>query len=114
MVEVIGQFNLSKTSKTLLIAKDSENYAQIQIPDFFEAARTLEEFPKAGRIVPELNDKNIREIIVGLYRILYRVLTKERIENLTVYHSYRLLKKRTIKRKKNRKRPITFSRVYNP
>jgi toxin ParE1/3/4 len=82
------------------IARDSEKYAQVQVQEFFEAAKTLEGFPKAGRLVPEINDNNIREIIVGFYRLIYRIRNKDRIEILTVYHSNRLLKKRTIKRRK--------------
>jgi len=76
------------------IAKDSAKYAQVQ--DFFAAAKILEEFPKAGRIVPEFNKRNIREIIVGFYRIIYQILTPQRIDILTVHHSYRLLEKNII------------------
>jgi toxin ParE1/3/4 len=102
MVEVIWTIQSIEDIENIAdyIAKDSEKYAQVQVRDFFEAARALEEFPKAGRIVPELNDKSIRELIAGFYRIIYRILTKEKIEVLTVYHSYRLLKKRTIIRRK--------------
>jgi toxin ParE1/3/4 len=93
MVEVIWTIQSIEDIENIAdyIAKDSEKYAQIQVQDFFEAAKILEEFPNAGRIVPELNDKEIREIIVGFYRIIYHILTKEKIEILTVYHSYRLL-----------------------
>ena len=35
------------------IAKDSAKYAQLQVQDFFASAKILEQFPKAGRIVPE-------------------------------------------------------------
>lgn len=78
------------------IAKDSEKYAQIQVQDFFEAAEMLEEYPKAGLIVPEINNKHIREIIVGFYRVIYQITAPERIDILTVHHSYKLLKKKTI------------------
>ena len=64
--------------------------------DFFEAAEMLEEYPKAGRIVPEINNKNIREIIVGFYRVIYQITAPERIDILTVHHSYSLLKKKKI------------------
>lgn len=56
----------------------------------FEAAERLELFPESGRIVPELNRKEIREVIFGSYRIIYRIRDKL-VEILTVYHSARLL-----------------------
>jgi toxin ParE1/3/4 len=74
------------------IAKDSETYAKIMVERFFEEAEILENFPLSGRIVPELNDKNIREIIFGNYRIIYRVFTKSAVDILTIHHSSRLIR----------------------
>ena len=34
----------------------------------------LANFPELGRIVPETNDVNIREIVLRSYRIIYRVM----------------------------------------
>ena len=81
------------------ISKDSRKYALIQVQDFFEAAEILENFPKSGRIVPELDNKDIRELIVGFYRLIYRIKNDQLVEILTVYHSRRLLKTRTLKRR---------------
>jgi len=81
------------------ISKDSKKYAVIQVQEFFEAATILESYPRAGRIVPEVGDKNIRELIIGSYRLIYRAKDLELIEILTVYHSRRILKPRTIKRR---------------
>jgi plasmid stabilization system protein ParE len=36
----------------------------------------LEQFPQIGRVVPEAQDENIREIILPPYRIIYRVLAE--------------------------------------
>ncbi|MDQ3191007.1 MAG: type II toxin-antitoxin system RelE/ParE family toxin [Bacteroidota bacterium] len=82
------------------IAKDSVKYAQIQVQEFFKVVKLLEEYPKAGRIVPELSNKSIREIIVGAYRIIYRIVSAQKIDILNVHHSYKLLKKRTVKKNK--------------
>ena len=66
------------------------NYAGIFTIKVFEAVERLKLFSESGRIVPELNRKEIREVILGNYRIIYRI--KEEIaEILTVYHSARLL-----------------------
>ena len=83
------------------IAKDSERYAKIVIQNLFESVDLLESHPKAGRIVPEFNNKNIRELIRGSYRIVYRVVDVYRIDILTIHHSARLLKRSaSIKRRK--------------
>ena len=72
------------------IARDSDYYARMFAIKIFEAAERLELFPESGRIVPELNRKEIREVIFGSYRIIYRIRDKL-VEILTVYHSSRLL-----------------------
>ena len=72
------------------IARDSDYYAQMFIIKTFGAVEHLEIFPESGRIVPELNRKEIREVIFGNYRIIYRI-KGDLVEILTVYHSARLL-----------------------
>jgi toxin ParE1/3/4 len=37
------------------------------------ATRKLAEFPQADRIVPEVGNSNVREIIVEPYRVIYEV-----------------------------------------
>src|ERR1035438_7481859 len=66
------------------ISLDSIHYAELQVSDFFERAEVLNEYPMAGRIVPEIKDKSIRELIVGSYRLIYVILREERIDILTV------------------------------
>ena len=39
----------------------------------FEAVKRLEIFPRSGRIVPEIGQEDIREILFGSYRIVYVV-----------------------------------------
>ena len=79
------------------IAKDSPRYAQIQVDDFFETAKILEIFPEAGRIIPEMNKPSLRELIVGFYRVIYKIKTPDRIDVLTIYHSRRFLSRRKLK-----------------
>ena len=47
------------------IAKDSPQYARLIVTDVFQAVERLSEFPQSGRIVPELNDPVVREVILG-------------------------------------------------
>jgi plasmid stabilization system protein ParE len=50
----------------------------------------LEELPQIGRVVPEEQDENIREIILPPYRIIYRVLAESRtIAIVRVWHGAR-------------------------
>lgn len=62
-VEAICQF----------IARDAPRYAQVFATQVFEAVERLQTFPKSGRPVPEVGQENIREIIHGNYRIIYRL-----------------------------------------
>ena len=50
----------------------------------------LEDFPFSGRDVPEYEVPDVREVIEGPYRIIYRVKT-DQIDVLTVVHSAQLL-----------------------
>jgi plasmid stabilization system protein ParE len=78
------------------IAKDSPHYARLFVIDIFRTIDRLVDFPKSGRIIPELKDPRIREIIFGNYRVVYRL--KEKIaEILTVYHGAKLLDPSRIK-----------------
>jgi len=38
-----------------------------------QAARSLSESPERGRVVPDLDDPEVRELFVGRYRLLYEV-----------------------------------------
>lgn len=73
------------------IAKDSVHYAEIQVQRFFDRTDILYKNPKAGRIVPEIEDEFIRELILGNYRIIYRIVSTKRIDIMTVHHSMRRL-----------------------
>ena len=79
------------------IAKDSIKYANIQVELFFERTHILKKMPMAGKITPELNKTKIRELNSGNYRIIYKIVNKNRIDILTVHNGYRLLKKTRIK-----------------
>lgn len=50
------------------IGRDSEYYASRFVERIIEAVESLEKFPEMGRIVPEADDKNIREILFSNYR----------------------------------------------
>ena len=72
------------------IANDSGAYADLVVARLLESVERLEQFPRSGRIVPELSDPQLREIIEAPYRIVYRV-HDETVEVLTVFRASRLL-----------------------
>jgi len=74
------------------ISKDSVRYAQMTVKYLYESPTLLKTHPKAGRIVPEFKEENLRELIRGSYRIVYRIVDNKRIDILTVHHSARLFK----------------------
>jgi addiction module RelE/StbE family toxin len=82
------------------IANDSERYAREVVQSLFESVHILKSHPKAGRIVPEYRLTNLRELIRGSYRVVYRLVDKFRIDILSVQHSARLLRIPKISRTK--------------
>lgn len=73
------------------IAEDSKRYASITINRIYNKAQDIIDNPYAGRIVPELNTKEIRELIMGNYRIVYKIVSNHRVDIVRVYHSARSL-----------------------
>lgn len=80
------------------ISKDSIHYAGMLVEKLIRRTDILEQFPTIGRIVPELKNKLIREIIEGSYRIVYRIVSSEMIHILTFLHSRRKLKPTVIRK----------------
>jgi toxin ParE1/3/4 len=56
------------------------------------ATALLRRFPRLGRMVPDYNDESIRELIVGGYRVVYRV-SGERVRVVAVSHASRDLRR---------------------
>ena len=73
-----------------------ENYYLDVAPDFaavfvegaFDATEKLSDFPSVGRVVPEIGDEAIREVLYRQFRIIY-VVGSDGVEILTVFHSAR-------------------------
>ncbi len=72
------------------ISKDSEYNAKIFIRKLLDSTVRLNDFPFSGKIVPEYNDPNIREIIFKKYRLIYRI-KEDYIHILNVFHGSKLL-----------------------
>ena len=92
MARIIWSPNASDDLESIceFIAIDSEYYARLFAKGVIKAIERLMVFPESGRIVPEYNLRNIREIIYQNYRIVYRVKS-EIVEIVTIVHGARLL-----------------------
>jgi addiction module RelE/StbE family toxin len=73
------------------ISRDSPSAARRWVGRLQEGIRKTTSMPRVGRVVPELNLENIREILLGNYRIVYRLRDRE-IEVLTVFEGHQLLR----------------------
>ena len=72
------------------ISHDSAAAAEKWINMVFAKTGRLKTFPESGRIVPEINNNNFRELIYGNYRIIYRIERKQ-VSILTIRHFKQIL-----------------------
>jgi toxin ParE1/3/4 len=72
------------------IGRDSEFYARAVVTKILQLARNLKDFPWIGRIVPEINDENIRERFIYSYRVVYHI-DQTRILVVAIIHGKRLI-----------------------
>ena len=70
--------------------KTTPKFAQNLAKKIIYIIENLTKFPKMGRIVPELEIKEIREIIYRNFRIIYR-LKKDILEIARIIHGSRIL-----------------------
>ena len=72
------------------IARDAPATATAYVRKLRRTVERLKDMPFSGQVVPEIGREEIREILQGNYRLIYRVSGK-RIDILSVYHGARLL-----------------------
>lgn len=93
MVKII----LSKTARLDLkeivdyIKRDSIRYAILEKQKIQAAIDKLPTRPLSGRVVPELNNENLRELIFRNYRIIYETVSEKQINILSIHHHARLI-----------------------
>lgn len=72
------------------IAEDRPSAAERFVRSALEVVERLANFPKSGRIVPEIGDPAIREVIRKPCRIIYRVDSAKRtVQVVRVWHAAR-------------------------
>ncbi|EHO40667.1 addiction module toxin, RelE/StbE family [Caldithrix abyssi DSM 13497] len=78
------------------ISLDKPEAAHRWLENVFQEVEKLKLFPKSGRKVPEINQEDIREIIFGNYRIIYKIEI-DLIIIASVRHGKQLLDKDELK-----------------
>lgn len=71
------------------MARDSAEYALRMIDRITRRSQQIGEYPLAGRIVPEYDADDVREVIEGPLRIIDRV-RREQVDVLSVLHGARM------------------------
>ena len=70
------------------ISRSSPQYAKNVVDRLTRRSQQIATFPRSGRVVPEANDVNIREVLEGSYRIIYHLIDDE-VDIIAVVHSAR-------------------------
>ncbi|WPL15621.1 Plasmid stabilization system protein [Thiorhodovibrio winogradskyi] len=70
------------------IAQDSPIYARRVAEGLVKRTTGLDELPRKGKMVPELNDDSVREIPQYSYRVIYNIKSPD-VEILAVIHKRR-------------------------
>ena len=78
------------------ISRDSVRYAKLQVIKIRTKTKILKSHNKIGKMVSEIGDQNIRELIQGNYRIIYKIVSKDQVDILTVHHTSRDLSRRSL------------------
>jgi len=78
------------------IARDSPAAAEALIAEIISRVEQIVLFPESGRMIPESSETAKREILVGNYRVLYR-LGSDPIWIVAIVHGRRLLPVRHLK-----------------
>lgn len=70
------------------ISQNSPQYAQRLVERLTKRSEQIANFPFSGRLVPEFETEQIREVIEGSYRIIYYI-KPEQIDVIAVLHAGR-------------------------
>ena len=91
MVQITWTENSKRDLKEIytFIAFDSKHYAKETIIKLRQRTNILKSQISIGRIVPEFDNKLIRELIEGNYRIIYKIISPNKIDVISVFHSKR-------------------------
>lgn len=78
------------------IAQDSVDRAEEWLFELYATGESLSQFSSRGRIVPEFNQDNLRELLIENYRLVYRIKSAT-VEIITVFEGHRQIKAKDLK-----------------
>ena len=70
------------------IARDKPRAAALWVGRLITAVERAATFPSSGRVVPELGREDLREVLVGRYRVVYQI-SSDVVIVLTVFEGHR-------------------------
>jgi plasmid stabilization system protein ParE len=70
------------------IEADSPAWAELTVRRLVVAVERLHQFPDSGRVIPERRSPDLREVVFGHFRIVYR-RAATRVEIVTVFRASR-------------------------
>lgn len=77
------------------IARDAPATASAYVRKLRQSVGRLRQFPYSGEVVPEIGREDLREVLQGNYRIIYRV-ADHRVDILAVFHGARVFDQRDL------------------
>ena len=69
----------------------SPRFAEKLMDQLIARTRMLADFPQSGRMVPEFENTQLREVRSGNYRIIYRLERIDKVEIARIFHRAQLL-----------------------
>lgn len=78
------------------ISKDSKYYAKLQIIKIKNSVEILKFQMHVGKSVPEFERNDLKQLIQGRYRIIYKIINENRVDIITIHHGSRDLTRRKI------------------
>ena len=69
----------------------SPRFAEKLMDQLISRTRMLVDFPQSGRMVPEFENAQLREVQSGNYRIIYRLEQTDKVEIVRIFHNAQLL-----------------------
>ena len=73
-----------------VLARDAPRVAALFADRVIRATDRLADYPRLGRVVPESGLEDLREVILGGYRVTYQI-RRDQVQVVTVHHGARLL-----------------------
>jgi toxin ParE1/3/4 len=74
----------------LAVQEHAPQAARDVLNRILERDTQIQQMPQSGRVVPDFNSPNLRELLEGSYRIIY-LIQSDRILIISVMHQSRLL-----------------------